>query len=108
MDKNYVYVVKLSCDRPELKNKSGRQGYHINIGVASTIEAAKKIGENYFRNDPKIKELLEQDDKFVSERENINVFPLVVYKKFYGINRDKMMSSERWYMSYEVQQFELQ
>ena len=64
MDKKYAYVVALYGNRPEPQNKNGRQGYRINIGVASTIEAAKKIGEDYLNNDPKIRELLAQDDKY--------------------------------------------
>lgn len=108
MNENYVYVVKLFGSRPEPQNKSGRQGYRINIGVASTIEAAKKIGEDYLNNDPKIQELLVQEDKFVSELENTNVFPLVVYEKFYAINRAKIKTPEHWNIGYEVQQFKLQ
>lgn len=108
MDKNYVYVVKVFGSRPEPQNKNGRQGYHTNIGVASTIEAAKAIGEDYLNNDPKIRELLAQKDKHEDERLVGNMVPLEVYRKFYSISLDKIKQPERWHIGYAVQQFELQ
>jgi len=108
MNENYVYVVKLFGSRPEPKNKNGRRGYRINVGVASTIDAAKKIGEDYLNNDPEIKKLLAQEDKFEDDRLGGNIVPLVVYEKFYGINRAKIKTPEQWHIGYEVQQFELQ
>lgn len=108
MDSKNVYVVKVFGNRPEPRNKGGRQGYRINVGVASTLDGAKKIGEDYFKNNPEVKKLLEQDDKFEDVYERTNDAVPAVYKKHYGCNRDKLRTPEAWYMAYEVEKFELQ